>query len=262
MLGILPDRFDADDAARLGVPVFHGVRLNGVVPEQGAEAAGLRADDVIVSIDGIEIVDLSTLRRVVAARRAGDTVVVDYYRGPELLSVSMILSGRKIPVIPETAGELAERVRLRLNRDERELDAFLAGVSEAEASLKPGPQTWNVKQTLAHLIQGERFNHQWIGELVSGFEGAYDRDAGNSDIRIDATVHAFPTVGDLTAELKRLNAETVSLLENLPDAFVRGRHTYWRLASAMLEESYSHIDDHLAQMRAAVAAVREGSVVR
>lgn len=259
MLGILLADFTAEDASRLGVPVSQGVRLGGVVPGLGAEAAGLRQDDVVVSVDDVPTPDITHLRSALGARQAGDVARVEFYRGGERRDVLMTLAGRKIPPIPDTTAELAAQVRRRYDRDEMKLAEFLMGVTEMEASFRPSEDAWSVKQVMAHLIQGERYNQQWIGELVGGHEGSYDDYGGNQAVRLNATIHAFPTLADMLAELRRLNAETLALLESLPEEFVRRRRTYWRLARTFLDESYSHLDDHLAQMGAAVAAVREGA---
>ena len=260
MLGVLLAGFDSADAARLGVPVAEGVRLSGVVPELGAAAAGLTQDDVIVSIDSRPTPDVVALRSAIQSRQVGDTVNVEFYRGGKRLSVPMTLAGRKIPAIPHTAPELLARVAERYARDEAALDAALEGVSDMEASYRPGPAEWNVKQVLAHLIQGERANQQWIGELIGDLEAAYDSDAANQESRLNATIHAFPTLADMVAELKRLNAETLALVEGLPEEFVHRRRTFWRLARALLDESYSHISDHLEQIRTAAAAARATGV--
>ncbi len=256
MLGILPATLTAAEAGRLGLPDAAGVRLSGVVPGLGAEAAGLRADDVVVAIDGLPTPDVNGLRVALRGRNAGDTVVVDYIRDGARQATGMTLSGRKIPVIPASAAELVERVAARYAQDEAALDDTLRDVTEVEASYRPGPEEWSVKHVLAHLIQGERYNQQWIGELVGDLEGSYDAPAGNAELRLNATIHAFPTLADLAAELKRLNAETVALLRDLPEEFVTRRRTFWRLARTLLDESYSHIGDHLHQMQSAVAAAR------
>ena len=260
MLGILLANFSADDATRLGIPVSQGVRLNGVVPQLGADAAGLRQDDVIVAIDGLPVADVIALRTALSSHLAGDVVDVEFYRGPVRHDTPMVLSGRKIPPIPATPAELSEQVRRRYLRDEAALTEFLSGITDMEASYQPGPDEWSVKQVLAHLIQGERYNHQWIGELIGGHEGAYDDYSGNQALRLSATIHAFPTVADMAAELARLNAETLALMDSLPDEFVQRKRTYWRLARTFLDESYSHIADHLGQMRAAVVAARAAGI--
>lgn len=260
MLGVLLGTLAAADAARLGLASTDGVRLSGVVPGLGAEAAGLRQDDVIVAVDGLDTADVNGLRQALRGRAAGDTVTVEFYRDGARQTTPMTLAGRKVPDIPPTAAELATRVAERYARDEAALDVALSGVSDMEASYRPGPEEWNVKQVLAHLIQGERYNQQWIGELIGDWEGAYDGNAGNQEVRLNATINAFPTLADMVAELKRLNAETVALLQALPEEFVARRRTFWRLARTLLDESYSHIADHLNQMRAAVAAARAAGI--
>ena len=259
MLGVLLAAFDAAAAARLGVPVAEGVRLSGVVPGLGAAAAGLGQDDVIVSINDRPTPDVAALRGALQSRQVGDIVTVAFYRGGARHELPMVLSGRTIPHIPASAPELLARVAERYARDEAALDAALDGVSDLEASFRPGLEEWNVKQIVAHLIQGERYNQQWISELLGDLEASYDSDAANQEVRLNATIHAFPTLADMVAEWKRLNAETLALIESLPEEFVRRRRTYWRLARTLLDESYSHVDDHLSQVLAAVAAARRGS---
>ena len=256
MLGVLLAAFDAADAARLRVPVAEGVRLSGVVPGLGAATAGLAEDDVIVAIDGRPTPDVVTLRSALQSRQVGDTVTVAFYRGGTRHELPMTLSGRAIPDIPASAAELLARVAERYARDEAALAAALDGVTDLEASFRPGPEEWNAKQVVAHLIQGERYNQQWISELIGDLEAVYDSDAANQEVRLNATIHAFPTLADMVAEWRRLNAETLALIEGLPEEFVRRRRTYWRLARTLLDESYSHLDDHLHQMQAAVAAAR------
>jgi uncharacterized protein YndB with AHSA1/START domain len=256
MLGVLLAAFDADDAARLGVPVAEGVRLSGVVPGLGAAAAGLTQDDVIVGVDDRPTPDVAALRGALQSRQVGDTVSVAIYRGGARQELPMTLSGRAIPDIPADAAELLARVAARYARDEAALDAALDGVSELEASLRPGPEEWNVKQVMAHLIQGERYNQQWISELLGDLEASYDSDAANQEVRLNATIHAFPTLADMVAEWRRLNAETLALIEALPEEFVRRRRTYWRLARTLLDESYSHVSDHLSQILTTVASAR------
>ncbi len=256
MLGVLLAAFDADDATRLGVPMAEGVRLSGVVPGLGAANAGLAQDDVIVGIDGRPTPDVAALRGALQGRQVGDTVTVAFYRGGARHELPMTLSGRDIPDIPDSAPELLARVAERYARDEAALDAALDGVSDLEASFRPGLEAWNVMQVMAHLIQGERYNQQWISELLGDLEASYDSDAANQEVRLNATIHAFPTLADMVAEWQRLNAETLALIAALPEEFVRRRRTSWRLARTLLDESYSHVSDHLSQIVAAVAAAR------
>lgn len=256
MLGITIDDFNADVAAELGVPVDEGVRLDGVVAGMGAEAAGLQANDVLVSMAGRPVVDWATLSAALAVHQAGDTIDVDFYRGAEKHAIEMTLSGRPIPQIPKTARALAEAARKRYAEVESELEAFFEGVSDAEAGHKPAPDAWSAKETLAHLIHSERDWHNWMADMIAGHEPWSDEWGGNLQARVTATVVAYPTVEALLNELKRHHAETVALVSNLPPEFIDRKGTYWRLAYNLQEEPYHH-RTHLQQMQEAVEAARQ-----
>jgi uncharacterized protein YndB with AHSA1/START domain len=256
MLGIVPDEFNPEIAKRLGVPTNEGFRLDGTVEGMGAKAAGLIKDDVIVSIGGIDTVDGSSLNNVLNTYRAGDEVEVVYYRGSVKKSVMMKLSGRPIPDIPPTAKELANAVEVRYNEIKSRLDEFMEGVTEQEASFKPGPSEWSLKGILAHFIQGERYFQQYIADLVDGYERFADDYGGNINAYIEGTTLAYPTVKDLVKEYKSNMKETVYFIANLPDEFVARKGTYWRLAYNLLEDPY-HFFFHLEQMQATLDTARK-----
>jgi len=255
MLGIIPDEFTPEIAQQMGLPVSEGIRLSDIVEGMGAQAAGLQADDVIVSMGGIETTDFSSFDKVISAYRAGDTVEVAFYRGSEQKSVMMELSRRPLPDIPWSAKELADAVAIKYKRIESRLDEFFVGVSEEEATFKPAPDEWSLKGILAHFIQGERFWHTRIDELASGYERFADDYGGNEDVFIEATIAAYPTLQDMIQEYKRNKAETLNILANLPDDFVARKGSYWRLAHDLLQDPF-HFDSHMEQMQVALAAAR------
>ncbi len=61
-----------------------GVKIERVLPRSGASRAGLRRNDVIVSVDKKEITSPEKLIAALSKRRAGDTVVVGVRRGKEV----------------------------------------------------------------------------------------------------------------------------------------------------------------------------------
>jgi uncharacterized protein YndB with AHSA1/START domain len=256
MLGITLDDFNAEVAEKLGVPVKKGIRIDGVVDGMGAQAAGLQADDVMVGLARQEVSDWPTLTNALQRFQAGDEVDVTFYRGPEKRTVKMALSRRPLPEIPETPATLAEQVEKKYKRMEAALDDFFTGVSEEQAAHIPAPDMWSAKDTLAHLIHGERGWHTWMTDLVGGFEPFYDDWSGNLQVRIDATVKAYPTIAELREELRRNCAETVAFLAGLPEAFMDRKGSYWRLAYNMLDAPY-HFNAHLDQMRSAVESARQ-----
>jgi uncharacterized protein YndB with AHSA1/START domain len=256
MLGIMIGEYNEKVAERLGVPVSKGIRLDGVVDGMGAQAAGLQNDDVIVAINERAVSDWGSISDALQRQQAGDTVEVTYYQGGEKKVAEMTLSGRPMREIPATAQELAEAVRIGQKDILSQLDDFLSGVTEEEASYKPAPEEWSLKENLAHLIHGERYTQFWIGQLIGGQEQVTDDWDGNPYAQVAATVSAYPNLADLVQEYQRSMAESTALLANLPDEFIARKGSYWRLAYNSLEEN-SHFYGHVEQMRTLVETARQ-----
>lgn len=82
MLGIVLGPADGD-----------GVRVLGVTPGSGAEAAGLKAGDVVLSVGGAPVSgSVRDLHHALASPTPGDVVVVDYQRGDERDSVEVTVT--------------------------------------------------------------------------------------------------------------------------------------------------------------------------
>lgn len=170
----------------------------------------------------------------------------------------MELSRRPLPEVPESTAELAKAIEMRYRENQQRFEAFLEGVTEEEASYKISPEEWNVKEVLAHLLQGERFYHFYIAELVSGYERWADDYGGNLQAAIDATVSVYPTLEIIYAELKRARQETIAIFNKLPANFANQKGSFWRLAYDALQEPY-HDTAHIDQMRNSIEAARAAS---
>jgi len=255
MLGITITDFNAEIAAKEGIPVSNGMRLDGVIDGMGAKAAGLMPNDVIVAMAGREVRDFADLAAALQRKRAGDVVDVEIYRGSEKMTLAMQLSRRSIPAIPTSIEGLSQALRERWRKIETEADAFFKEINDEQAAYKPGPEEWSVKETLAHFIQGERGYQNYICGVVDGQEQWSDDFGGNLYAYIKATVSVYPSLTELLVEFKRSHLETIALFENLPDDFIERKGSYWRVAYNALEDPY-HFHTHLDQMRAALEAAR------
>ena len=259
MLGVSGlSEVDAPMVERLKLPVSRGVHIDGTVEGMGARAAGLQKDDVIVTMGVHKLWNYPSLLTALGGQRAGDTVEVAYYRDGEKHKTQMTLSKRPLPPMPATAAELAEQVRANFAAGDAQLDQALAGVSEAEADYRTGPDDWNVKEVLAHLIVGERDTHSYLVEWITSDERATGGYGGNNHLRLKAIVAAYGTVAELVRELKRNESETAAIAAGLPEAFIAERRTYWRMAYSLLNNS-NHIGEHAEQINAAVAAARQAA---
>lgn len=97
---LFPDR----DGAMLGVVIRdadEGVHVAGVTPDSGAEAAGIRVDDIIVAINGKALDPASqpgnTVREVMAGVEPGEPVAIAFLRDGEEQDVEVIATARPHP---------------------------------------------------------------------------------------------------------------------------------------------------------------------
>lgn len=84
------DRWGGEDRMVIGVRGSRtetGCVIQEVVPDLPAARAGLRADDVILSIDGNALTSWEQLTRGIAQRKPGDHVTLEFQRGAERRSV-------------------------------------------------------------------------------------------------------------------------------------------------------------------------------
>jgi C-terminal processing protease CtpA/Prc len=73
-----------------------GLRVDGLVPDGAADAAGVEVGDVIVGIDDAEVRDQFSLMPLLGTRRPGERIVLKLRRGEEYLQIPMTL-GRRTP---------------------------------------------------------------------------------------------------------------------------------------------------------------------
>jgi S1-C subfamily serine protease len=91
-LGAKGDGVTSKNAAALGLDRPKGVLLSEIYPGGPAAKAGLRKDDVVLSIDGREVFDEKSMKFVAATKPAGETVQVSILRGGKPQQVSMRLA--------------------------------------------------------------------------------------------------------------------------------------------------------------------------
>ena len=249
------EELGAEEAARLELPGDGGLRIMGVLPDYGAQQAGLQSGDTIVKFAGQPVNSYGDLGRLLRGCRAGDQVKLVFYRDGERQRAKLQLSQRPLPEIPVTAHELAEAAGKIHEAVIGEWKAVLRDVSDAQAEYRLQPGAWSIKEILAHLIASERETHSWFAGLIDGQDADFAFHA-NSPVRVAAIISAFPTLSNLLAELKRNLAETLAMVAGLPEEFVARKRSYWRLAYQELT-AQQHFDDHLAQVKANLAAALE-----
>lgn len=253
-LGVMLEDMDAERAEREGIATETGVYITSTLEGSAAEAAGIQKGDVIVALGGREVMDVAALVVALQASRAGDTVDVDLVRGQERITVPATLKGRELLEIPDDPAEGAARIRERHAQLDAALAEATAGLSEEEAEQRPAEGEWSVKEVLAHLSIGERGFQEYIAYVALGL--TVEGEGRPWPDRMAATLAAEPTLAGLLERFARDQEETALLIEHLSEDTRADRYRYRQIVEAAIHYSYRHTEDHIAQIRQAVEAVR------
>jgi len=254
MLGIYPSQLiDEKIAQKLGLPITTGIEISGVLEGLGAEAAGMQEKDVIYSMNGRELKAFLDFGASIGGKKVGDVVEVIFYRGAEKHTVEMKLSGRPIPEIPESAQAFAKQAKEGYQAVNDELDEILIGLTEEEVSIRPEPEEWSVKETLAHLLYTERWVHLSISCAVSD-----QRSGGfaNELSLISAMANSY-TLEGLVTELKNCEKITIASFEVLPEEFTSDKRRFTNLTQSFAGNFIAdHVRSHFPQIKDAIEAAR------
>ena len=104
----------------------HGVFVTRVIKDGPAEDAGMKAEDIIVSVDGIKIDSGEKLIEVVAATSVGKTVPVEVFRDGKTLTLNVRIADRE-KLYPENA-------EVRIDAPEEGEEAVHFGITVSEIS--------------------------------------------------------------------------------------------------------------------------------
>ena len=231
-----------------------GIRISGALPGTGAEAAGLKDQDIIVTLSGIDTDSLPKMQQVLREHTVGDTFQVTYYRNGQTRTSDMTLSNRPRPEVPDSPAELSEAVAKSYSKLNDELSEIVADLPEAAADFTMPGDRWNAKQIMGHLLTNERSLQMWIASMV---DNQYLSGWPNNPQSWIKAVAESATMGELVEAFKHSEMETVSLLANLPEDTVNRRATYIQIGFNVLVFFPSHTQGHLNDLRQAIAIAQQ-----
>jgi hypothetical protein len=244
----------AEEAEAQGIEAEGGIRISSVLEGTGADAAGLKEQDILVSMADIDTDSYPKLQQVLGAHKIGDKIEFAFYRNGKKQSSEMTLSKRPTPEIPDTPAELSRAVEELHKELNKELDEIVAHLPEAIADYKLFDDMWNGKQIMAHLLTNERSMQMWIASMV---DNQYLIGwPNNPQPWINSVAESF-TMGDMADAFKQSELETVRLLANLPEETVSRKATYIQIGFNTLVFFPSHTQGHLAEMRQAIVKATE-----
>ena len=96
-LGVSIAEVTDEDLERLKIREPKGVLVRGVMPGEPAEQGGLRAEDVIIAVDGVSLATPRDLQRVISATPVGKKVRVVVLRGGEKTDLEVTIGVYREP---------------------------------------------------------------------------------------------------------------------------------------------------------------------
>ncbi|MCB9257283.1 MAG: trypsin-like peptidase domain-containing protein [Chitinophagales bacterium] len=93
-IGVNIETVDAEIADELGLSEAKGVLIQSLMPNGAAELAGLQAKDVIVAIEGENILNVAQLQEKLAEYRPGNVIKLSFIRKKELLHATLSLKNK------------------------------------------------------------------------------------------------------------------------------------------------------------------------
>jgi serine protease Do len=120
-IGVAIENVSPEDAELYGLPSISGVFVQEVQP--GPSQGRLRAEDVIVAIDGEPVGYTAELQAEIAEHRPGETVTVTVYRGGRAVDVDVVLGEAPINNPPPAQTTAAPTAVQRLGIEVEPLDA-------------------------------------------------------------------------------------------------------------------------------------------
>ncbi len=94
LMGVIIEDLDSRQAKALGLTSAAGVRITRVSPGSGADDAGLRKDDVIVSINQVTTETMAAMQEQVGRLRPGNVAKVEFYRKGKRQTTAIVLKSK------------------------------------------------------------------------------------------------------------------------------------------------------------------------
>jgi hypothetical protein len=132
----------------------------------------------------------------------------------------------------------------------------LKDANEAESSRRPAEGEWSVKEILVHIFTNERGLPDNIAELLTDSGRWYD-DFDNENVARNAgAIAVYGTAAELVNQIRAAHAEQEAMYAAIPAATFANPRLAWQLGWNLLQGP-THIETHLAQIRAAIEAARQ-----
>ena len=246
---------------RWGLADHCGIQVLKVIGGYGADVSGLEPGDDIQSIGSYEVTGYQSMVDALESHFAGEQVSVRVARDGKDEVVPVVLGAVARSEKLLGPQNIVAGVRDHQIRAQRLLSDTLAGTTEEEASLRPEPGSWSVKETLAHLSVMERNLHHRLFQII--MRSWDDTPAGNPSMLPEALMAAMSRTDTLPKLLDRFaqdQTETLAIFEALRPKVYADRARYRRLAEAV--DTSEHTRQHIEQVAVTLGTIRRQRLER
>lgn len=250
IIGIFPQAVPEDKLDKLGLEAGTFSMVNRLVPDYGAEKAGIEVGDIITEMNGHKVGPNNNMNQAVQGMKPGDEVDVTLARGDEMLTLKMPLSPYPVPDMSENYAGLVEMIAPQYDAVMSDLHAAFDDASEEATSKRPAEGEWSAKLTLAHLIYSEQQVQEQIGAHLAN--GRPQHWSGNDDTRLQAIIDASPTNAEMLATMRREYDETLAIWHNFPEETANGNTSFLWLDTFNVQGWIQHSQSHMQQIRDAI----------
>ena len=144
MLGVIMQNLTPELSRAFGLDLHQGVVISQVIEDTAAEAAGLKAGDVVISIDDTPVKSASAMRNMVGLLRVGEEMKITVIREGRKKTVTAVIRDAKDFSV--AGGRINERLAgATIEEQEKNGKSYLT-VTEVQQ----GSAAWN-----AHLREGD-----------------------------------------------------------------------------------------------------------
>lgn len=197
-IGVTIKAVDQTDAQALGLDRPRGVRIDNVTPNGAGEAAGLRQNDVILSVDGHEVDEANQLQSTIGMHHAGDHVTLHMLRDGKEFDKSVTLKPR-----PDLA-------------DKEEEAAPEEAQGQEESAGKTSATLDNIGVTVRNVAPPEKEKYHVTGGVmitnVQPASEAYDRLLPTNVVITEAGHKKIKSAGDFEKIINENKGKAVGLM--------------------------------------------------
>ena len=121
LLGVSISPVDSKVAKGVGLSRPVGVLVQGLQSGRAAEKAGLKSGDIIMSVNGAEVVSVNDLQNKIASKNPGDRVSLKIWRDKKPLTLQVVLDRAPVATVDQSTNNNQKKIFKNLGMEIRDL---------------------------------------------------------------------------------------------------------------------------------------------